>query len=154
VRLYHRSGGYALELEGETVMARVAREAGDELRIDLDGRRVAAAVLRLGADLTVMLADGTWRLLHIDPLAPRTAEDASGGHLTAPMPGKVTAVQVAAGARVKRGQVLLVLEAMKMEHAITAPADGVVEAVNFAAGDAVEEGAELIAFGATEEEET
>jgi 3-methylcrotonyl-CoA carboxylase alpha subunit len=153
VRVHYHGEGYELELDGATVIARVSPRSGDELRIDLDGRRFAASVLRFGADLTVMLDDGTWRLVHVDPLAPRTAEDASGGHLTAPMPGKVAAVQVAAGARVKRGHVLLVLEAMKMEHAILAPADGVVEAVNFAAGDVVEEGAELIAFGASDEEE-
>jgi 3-methylcrotonyl-CoA carboxylase alpha subunit len=146
VRIHYRSDGYALELDGETVMARIAREAGDELRIDLDGRRLAASVLRLGADVTVMLADASWRLIHVDPLAPRTAEDASGGHLTAPMPGKVTAVPVAAGARVKRGEVLLVLEAMKMEHTLAAPADGKVKSVRYAVGEQVPEGAELVEF--------
>ena len=65
------------------------------------------------------------------------------------MPGKVLAVQVAPGASVKRGQLLMVIEAMKMEHAIAAPSDGVVEAVNFGAGDLVEEGALLVAFAPT-----
>jgi 3-methylcrotonyl-CoA carboxylase alpha subunit len=54
------------------------------------------------------------------------------------------------GERVKRGQALMVLEAMKMEHVITAPADGTVERVNYEAGDRVEEGAELIAVVATD----
>ena len=48
----------------------------------------------------------------------------------------------------KRGQPLVVLEAMKMEHTITAPADGTVEKVAFAVGDLVEEGAELVSFRA------
>jgi len=60
------------------------------------------------------------------------------------MPGKVIQVMVEVGARVKKGQPLLILEAMKMEHTITAPADGVVKEINFAAGEQVLEGAELI----------
>ena len=68
------------------------------------------------------------------------------GHVTAPLPGKVVQVLVAAGAEVKKGETLLVMEAMKMEHAIQAPADGVVAHVGFAEGDQVDEGAELIVF--------
>ena len=69
---------------------------------------------------------------------------AVAGPLTAPMPGRVTVVHVATGATVRRGDVLMVLEAMKMEHAIAAPADGVVSRVCFAAGDLVDEGALLL----------
>ena len=60
------------------------------------------------------------------------------------MPGKVVAVHVEDGEKVKAGQSLMVLEAMKMEHVIAAPADGVVAAVRFAAGDQVMEGDELL----------
>jgi 3-methylcrotonyl-CoA carboxylase alpha subunit len=109
---------------------------------------LTASVLRHAADLVVMLADGNYRLSLVDPLAPRAADDAEGGRLTAPMPGKVTEVRVESGARVRRGEILMVLEAMKMEHAIVAPADGRIANVNFAAGDAVEEGADLIDFSA------
>ena len=66
------------------------------------------------------------------------------GPLTAPMPGRVVAVHVAAGAAVRRGDTLMVLEAMKMEHAIVALADGVVSNVRCAAGDLVDEGAVLL----------
>jgi 3-methylcrotonyl-CoA carboxylase alpha subunit len=51
---------------------------------------------------------------------------------------------VQAGAQVAKGQPLLILEAMKMEHTITAPADGTVQAIHYAAGEQVLEGAELI----------
>ena len=66
------------------------------------------------------------------------------GGLRAPMPGRVIAVHVVAGAAVRRGDVLLVLEAMKMEHAIVAPADGVASLVLFKVGDLVDEGVELL----------
>lgn len=68
------------------------------------------------------------------------------GGLTAPMPGKIIAVSVKAGDKVKGGQRLLVMEAMKMEHSIHAPADGTVEEVFFSVGDQVDDGAELIAI--------
>jgi 3-methylcrotonyl-CoA carboxylase alpha subunit len=69
---------------------------------------------------------------------------AVAGSLRAPMPGRVTAVHGQSGAIVRRGQVLMVLEAMKMEHAIVAPADGVLGRVLFKVGDLVDEGVELL----------
>ncbi|WP_169803564.1 acetyl-CoA carboxylase biotin carboxyl carrier protein subunit, partial [Sphingomonas adhaesiva] len=68
---------------------------------------------------------------------------AGDGAILAPMPGRVIAVEVAAGARVVRGQKLMVLEAMKMEHALTAPFDGTLAALNAATGAQVTEGALL-----------
>ncbi|CAM9832679.1 unnamed protein product, partial [Phaeothamnion confervicola] len=62
----------------------------------------------------------------------------------APMPGRVVAVAVAVGVAVRRGQPVVVMEAMKMEHAVTAPADGVVAAVHVAAGAVVDDGTVLI----------
>ena len=62
------------------------------------------------------------------------------------MPGNVIRVLVKAGERVSLGQQLLVMEAMKMEHAIVAPVDGVVEKVLFNPGDLVQNSSELIEF--------
>ncbi len=72
------------------------------------------------------------------------------GGLTAPMPGKVVAVLVASGQEVERGQPLVVIEAMKMEHTISAPADGKVTELPYQVGDQVDEGAALIGFDATQ----
>jgi 3-methylcrotonyl-CoA carboxylase alpha subunit len=65
------------------------------------------------------------------------------------MPGKVITLHVSAGAKVTRGQALLVMEAMKMEHTIHAPADGVISALLYQAGEQVAEDAQLIEFEAS-----
>lgn len=66
--------------------------------------------------------------------------------VNAPMPGKILKVNAAAGAAVKKGDVLVVLEAMKMENEICAPQDGTVATVECAAGDSVESGKVLVSM--------
>ena len=73
-------------------------------------------------------------------------EQAGEGSLCAPMNGAIVTVPVEPGEPVVAGQTLMIMEAMKMEHAIKAPADGIVSSVFFAPGDQVAEGAELIAM--------
>ena len=75
--------------------------------------------------------------------APAPAASGAGESINAPMPGNILSVNVAAGDTVKKGQVLMVLEAMKMENEIMAPQDGKVTAVAVAKGAAVESGALL-----------
>ncbi|PLZ04209.1 3-methylcrotonyl-CoA carboxylase [Burkholderia sp. WAC0059] len=81
-----------------------------------------------------------WR----NPLAHSTDAGEDEGRLTAPMPGKVIAVLVEAGAVVEKGAPLLVMEAMKMEHTIGAPTAGRVKDVLYAVGDQVADGAQLL----------
>ena len=64
--------------------------------------------------------------------------------VTAPMPGKVVKVNVSVGQAVKRGEAVLILEAMKMENDIVAPQDGTIASINVSNGDAVESGAVLV----------
>jgi 3-methylcrotonyl-CoA carboxylase alpha subunit len=141
-----RDGGYALDLPSGTANLGAVRDEPGVLGFTLDGVKVAAAVVRLGDELTIIRDGINHRLGLIDPLAPARTEAVGGGKLTAPMPGRITQVLTEAGAEVRRGAALLVLEAMKMEHTITAPADGSIEAVRYAVGDLVEDGAELIVF--------
>lgn len=80
--------------------------------------------------------------------APKAAAPAATGaagsvKVNAPMPGKILKTVAAAGQAVKRGEVLVVLEAMKMENEIVAPQDGTVASINVAVGDSVEAGAVL-----------
>ena len=79
------------------------------------------------------------------PAAPAAAPAAPAGGetVTAPMPGNILAVNVQNGAAVKKGDVLMILEAMKMENEIMAPCDGTVAGVAVAQGAAVDSGAVL-----------
>ena len=71
---------------------------------------------------------------------PAAAAPAGGEQVTSPMPGTILSINVAAGDTVKRGQVLMILEAMKMENEIMCPCDGKVASVNTSKGSAVESG--------------
>ena len=75
--------------------------------------------------------------------APVAAAPAGGEKITSPMPGTILAVNVSNGAAVKKGDVLFILEAMKMENEIMAPCDGTVASLNTSKGAAVETGALL-----------
>ncbi len=81
-------------------------------------------------------------------VAPKAAPAGAQGavKVNAPMPGKILKVNAAAGAAVKKGDVLVVLEAMKMENEICAPQDGTVATVECAAGDSVESGKVLVSM--------
>ena len=70
--------------------------------------------------------------------APVAAAPAAGAQIKAPMPGNILDVKVTAGQSVKKGDVLVILEAMKMENEICAPSDGKITGVNVRKGDSVE----------------
>lgn len=77
--------------------------------------------------------------------APKAAPAAAGSiKVDAPMPGNILDVKVSNGASVKAGQVLVILEAMKMENEIVAPQDGTVASINVNKGDTVEAGQTII----------
>jgi 3-methylcrotonyl-CoA carboxylase alpha subunit len=97
------------------------------------------------ADAFHVFANGVHAVLHYqDPMAHAGAEEAEGGRLTAPMPGKIVAIHVEQGQVVAKGDPLLVMEAMKMEHTISAPGAGIVKELLFGVGDQVGDGAQLL----------
>ncbi|HSE77364.1 MAG TPA: acetyl/propionyl/methylcrotonyl-CoA carboxylase subunit alpha [Alphaproteobacteria bacterium] len=142
---HFRRNGFVFDLPGGALAVRGDRLDATRIAADLGGARLEATVVRRGDELTVVQAGRAHRLILHRPLAEakHAGED---GRLTAPMPGKIVAVKVVRGAKVKRGAALLVLEAMKMEHTISAPTDGTVAALRYGVGEQVEEGAALIEF--------
>lgn len=136
-------GETALALRGHCVDGVLEVEI-DDLRQRYDLWLDAAA---LPPTLTLLHGSGAVSFRLGDALAAELDRDeAMAGSLLAPMPGQVVSVSVATGDEVAEGDVLMVLEAMKMEHSIRAPHAGVVSAVNFAVGDRVEEGSVLVAI--------
>jgi 3-methylcrotonyl-CoA carboxylase alpha subunit len=151
VRAHYRGDAFQLDLADGSVAATAAGDSAGGLSLSLDGIVSKVRIVRRGDELTLFADGASHRLVPRDPLALQAEEERAGGRLTAPMPGRIIQVLAAARAMVRRGETLLVLEAMKMEHSVTAPADGIVERVNYAVGDLVEEGAELLVLAPPEE---
>jgi 3-methylcrotonyl-CoA carboxylase alpha subunit len=146
---YPSAGGYRLDLPGGEMLANGEVDEGGTLWADLDGLRVSAAVVHDGDKVTILSGGRAHRIERVDPMALRDIDLDEGGKVTAPLPGKIVQVQVEVGASVKKGDPLLTLEAMKMEHTITAPRDAVIAGLPFASGEQVEEGVELVVFEAS-----
>ncbi|MFH9351358.1 biotin carboxylase N-terminal domain-containing protein [Kitasatospora sp. NPDC017646] len=134
-----------LRLDAGPVHRARATLAADRLHLTVDGLQTAFA---LATDATPGLPAGpvtwlgiegdAWPMHAYDPVVESAAGAAAHhGALTAPMPGTVTVVKTTAGEAVRKGQPLLVLEAMKMEHVIAAPHDGVVAELRATAGATV-----------------
>ncbi|MFN8719404.1 MAG: acetyl/propionyl/methylcrotonyl-CoA carboxylase subunit alpha [Rhodospirillales bacterium] len=148
VTVVHAADGLLVRTDAGEHRVAGSAEPDGTLVATIDGLRETVAVIRAGDALTLFRHGGAVRLVVVDPLAGGAADEAGGGRLASPMPGKVVAVLAEAGQAVVRGQPLLVLEAMKMEHTIRAPADGRVVAVCYRPGDQVSEGEDLIGFEA------
>jgi 3-methylcrotonyl-CoA carboxylase alpha subunit len=148
--------GWQFRLGARACLAFGERRPDGRLVVALDGVRRTVRILEQvvaeGAAFTVFAEGLSWQLTEIDPLTAPAGGDATAGRLTAPMPGRVVQLLVAVGDRVRQGQPIMVVEAMKMEHTIAAPRYGVVAAVHYRAGDLVDEGAELIALAPSEPE--
>jgi 3-methylcrotonyl-CoA carboxylase alpha subunit len=112
--------------------------------VTLGDHRLTLTVYAVGERLTVFSPDAMASVALIDPIAHAGEGASEGGRLSAPMPGKVIAFLAQPGEKVRAGQALAVMEAMKMEHTIAAPHDGTVEELLYAVGDQVAEGGELL----------
>jgi 3-methylcrotonyl-CoA carboxylase alpha subunit len=141
---HYRDAGYLVELPGGPLTVAGEESPDGRIRADLGGNRVHATVVRRPGEMTVFAAGASHRL------ATRTAaavnDDEYGARLVSPLPGNVVEVMVREGDAVEKGQVLMIIEAMKMEHTIVAPHAGTVRQIYFAAGEQVSEGAQLLEF--------
>jgi propionyl-CoA carboxylase alpha chain len=144
-----------LAIDGEEATVEYSRDRVGQAFVDgraaaLDGR--VLTLDRTATRVEVNRVDSTWwvhgpwgdvAVEERSPFPSSEVEEVSGS-LVAPMPGKVVSVAVKAGDEVKKGQTLVVLEAMKMEHQIGSPDDGVVKEVRVSAGEQLERGAVLV----------
>jgi 3-methylcrotonyl-CoA carboxylase alpha subunit len=146
VRLRHDGTGWRLAMGDHRVSAMAARASDGRMEMLLDDVREHMSVIRVAATVTVRRNGETWRLQLPDPIAAASEEDDAGGRLVAPIPGQVTQVAAEPGMVVTRGQVMVVLEAMKTVFRLAAPADGIVATVSCQVGDGVVEGQLLVSF--------
>ena len=133
-------GGIAV-IEGHRVAFEATR-AGERLEAIRAGRDVVRVRAERDGNRVLVWCAGSVHEFRRAAGRAAAAREALGD-LLAPMPGRVRRVVLGAGEKVGRGDVLLILEAMKMEHAIRAPRDGTVARVLFAEGDLVDAGAVL-----------
>ena len=124
-------------------VAAVAVGAG-EVAAALAGHRSHGRYLIVADQVHLWSADAAYLLTLDDPRTHEFSASAASGGLTTPLPGTVVTVAVELGQAVEAGAVLMVIEAMKMEHTITAPYAGTVEAIHFKRGDRVPEGSALL----------
>jgi 3-methylcrotonyl-CoA carboxylase alpha subunit len=146
---YGAGGAHQLQM-GDTKYAMQIRQAqAGQIQLSLDAHTISGEVIWDGEKVHVFTGGQHTELHYHDPLAHAGDAEAEGGRLTAPMPGKIVAVMTEKGRAVKKGEPLLIMEAMKMEHTISAPHDGEIAEILYAVGDQVSEGAQLLAFAQT-----
>jgi 3-methylcrotonyl-CoA carboxylase alpha subunit len=113
---------------------------GEPVEVDLDGQAGTTSAFE---DVLISEAGQTWQLKPWRASGV-AAGGAADGAILSPMPGRIIAVDVSAGDTVAKGQKLVTLEAMKMEHSLTAPFDGIVADLNAIEGGQVTEGTMLV----------
>lgn len=136
---------YVVELQGQQINCQ-AQLNGDELSATLGDHKTKVRVSRYEDTISVFIKHHRYDFIYRTEVTPELDGSEHAGSLTAPMNGTIVAVMAKAGANVKAGETLVIMEAMKMEYSIKAPKDGVVNEVFYSAGDLVKDGAELVDF--------
>ncbi|HTD31649.1 MAG TPA: biotin carboxylase N-terminal domain-containing protein [Steroidobacteraceae bacterium] len=142
---FERASAVRARVDGAAAVALAeASVSAADVAVRIGARRFAARALRSGAHVHLWLEDTHEEFVLEDPREREFRSSAASGGLTSALPGVVVSVPVQVGQEVEAGTVLMLIEAMKMEHAISAPYAGRVTAVHFAPGDRVAEGSALL----------
>jgi 3-methylcrotonyl-CoA carboxylase alpha subunit len=140
--------GFLFHLKKSAVPVSATLSNTGKLMADLGGRRLVAGFATASDDLTLFLDGVSYRLKRAGIDLGEEDSEAAAPKISAPMPGRIIAVHVAAGKVVEKGAPLIVLEAMKMEHTLKAGHAGKIEYVGCKPGDQIREGQELLRFAA------
>ena len=132
-----RDGSFKIKLLEQEHLVKVVSIDGEAIRLDIDGKRSSYTVRRRGSEWHIHTRRGDLTLTEL-PRYPTPELAEQGGGLVAPMPGTVLSSEVSSGDTVVMGDLLVVLEAMKMEHRVTAPRDGKIAEVHVVSGEQVE----------------
>jgi propionyl-CoA carboxylase alpha chain len=138
-----RDDVFRVQMAEQSHRVKLLSRGADDVVLEIDGRRLRFALALAGDVWWIHGPAGDVELVE-QPQFPDLHKQVVSGGLVAPMPGNVLATHVEVGDTVVAGQLLLVLEAMKMEHRISAPEDGVVAELRVSEGDQVANGELLI----------
>ena len=137
-------GGWCFELSGDSYRLSGGWIDAYNMRLELNDERIEFPVIRIADSISLVHHGQAYRFEIPDLIDSGGSDAADADHPRAPMSGAVVALPVAVGDTVAAGDTLMVIEAMKMEHAIVAEVSGSVKEILFAVGDQVDEGDTLV----------
>ena len=144
-----RDGSFAFTLNGTAITAHIETTTETTITLTIASQRHAFTLVTTGPTIHLHGPHGDLDLTELPRFPPPATTEATGG-VRAPMPGRVLALHATQGQHVTSGDLLLILEAMKMEHRITAPTSGTITTLHVALGDQVPNGATLVIIEPTE----
>ena len=154
VTLAPAADGWRISAGGAAITAGHAKLEAGSVHALLDGMRLSASIHRGGETISLRHAGQSWRFVLPDPIARAGEEEGGDDRLIAPLPGQVTQLLVTENQNVARGDVLVILEAMKTVFRLTAPRDGRIATISCRVGETVREGQILLQFTTEEDEAT
>lgn len=152
IQLKLQSSGFEVHFNGQTLNVQGELLDAHRLQLCVNGQQQKLAFNQNAQGITLFQNGQRHVFGYVQANFKGDDQQDNDNNLTAPMPGVITQVLVAANARVKKDDVLMTLEAMKIEYSIRAPFDGIVASSYFQAGDQVKAGDELVEFEALTEE--
>ena len=143
----HSNAELEIAFEDQVVTVKLLSIKGTSVCADFGGEIIRSTVIKHNAQVHVFNAGHQSVVNLLDDVSEDDCAEKSDKNIIAPMPGLITAVNVQAGQQVKKGDVLIVMEAMKMEHSLRASMDGVIDVLMVSKGDQVQEGALFLSLG-------
>ena len=140
-------GALEINFDNKTVFAKLLSIQGSQVSADFGGQIIRSTIVKNKSKVSVF-NDASQSLFDLlDDISDGESTEISDKNIIAPMPGLVTSVMVKKGQAVSKGDVLIVMEAMKMEHSLRASMDGFIDSLMVSTGDQVQEGTLFLTIG-------